>query len=107
MWASRGAIDDPPDSEGGGTAAGPRAPDVVADVCERALGPYRWRGFLHDGAVDVARVGHVLHGVRHRPGLTARPDPRIRAASRGALHGASRAHAGDGRGCDRAPPPGP
>ena len=52
--------------------------------------------FLHDGSLDVARPGHVLHGVRHRPRLTPRADPRIHAASRGAVHAPSQSHA-DGR----------
>src|SRR5262249_44341379 len=93
---SCGAIDDSPDSKGGGTAAGAEAPDVVADVCEGALGPYCWRRFLHDGSMDVARLGHVLQGTCHRLGLRAGPDPRIHAPSRRALHGARRADAGDG-----------
>src|SRR4051812_39167092 len=104
---SRGAIDDSPDSEGGRTAARTGAPDVVAHVCEGALGQHCWRGFLHDRGVDVARLGHVLHGLHHRLGVTARPDPRNHAASRGALHGAGRADADNGRRCDRASPPRP
>ena len=35
------------------------------------------RGFLHDGSVDVARLSDLLHGVRHRPGLAPRTDPRL------------------------------
>jgi len=56
------------------------------------------RRFLHDRGVDVARSGHVLHGVRHRLGLPPRADPRIHAASRGTVHGADRPHTDDGPG---------
>jgi len=59
----------------------PQRQIIVADVFERALGRHRWGRFLHNGRPDVARSGHVLHGVRHRLGLPPRADPRIRAAS--------------------------
>ena len=52
------------------------APDLVANVPARALGRDRRRGFLHDRSVDVAWLGHLLHGLCHRPGLAARADPR-------------------------------
>ena len=55
----------------------PERPDVVADVSAGALGRDRRRGFLHDGSVDVAGLGDLLHGVRHRPGLAPRADPRL------------------------------
>jgi hypothetical protein len=44
---------------------------VVADLSEAALGCNRGRGFLHDGGLDLARLGDLLHRVRDRPGLTA------------------------------------
>ena len=76
--------------------------------------PTSWQTFLkaHWGAIAGADffttevwtwqgLGHVLHGVRHRPGLPPGADPRIHAASRGAVHAADRADADDGRGwCD-------
>src|SRR5262249_38396591 len=48
-----------PDPESGWPAAGPAAPDVVADVLESALGRDCRRRFLHNGSVDVARPGHL------------------------------------------------
>jgi len=93
-----GPLDHAPDSEGGGPAVGPAAPDIMADVLEGTLGRDRWRRFLHDGSLYMARPGHVLHGVRHRPGLPSRADPRIHAAPRGAVHAADRADSDDGGG---------
>jgi hypothetical protein len=52
----RWAIDDRPDPEGAGCAAGAGAADVVAHVSARALGRDRRGRFLHDGGVDVAGV---------------------------------------------------
>ena len=80
--ASRRPLDDRPDLEGALSAAGAGAADVVADVSARTLGRDRGRRFLHDGGLDVAWLGHLLHGVRHRPGLTSRADRRIDTASR-------------------------
>ena len=57
------------------------AADVVADVSASALGRDRRRGFLHDGGLDVARLGDVLHRVRDRPRVTPRADRRLDAAS--------------------------
>ena len=57
---SRGPLDHSADPEGRRAAAGPAAPDVVADVSASALGRDRRRGFLHDGSLDVAGPGHVF-----------------------------------------------
>ena len=65
-----------------GCSAGPRAPDVMADVSPGALGRDRRRGLLHDGSLDVSRLGDVLHGVRDRPRLSSRADRRDRRPSR-------------------------
>jgi hypothetical protein len=75
--ASRGPLDDRPDSESTRCITRAGAPDVVADVSSRALGRDRRGRLLHDGGLDVAGVSHVLHGVRHRPRLTAGPDCRV------------------------------
>ena len=69
------------------------APDVVADVSSRALGRDRRGRFLHDGGLDVAGVSDVLHGVRHRPRITAGPDCRVDAVSKRILHAPSQSHA--------------
>jgi len=46
---------------------------ALADISSRALGRDRRGRFLHDGGSDVAGVSDVLHGVRHRPRITAGP----------------------------------
>jgi hypothetical protein len=51
-----------------------------ADVLESALGCDRCRRFLHDGSMDVARPGHLLHGVREIS-IPTRADPRFGAIS--------------------------
>ena len=43
----------------------PGAAAVVAHVSGRPLGHDRRRGLLHNGGVDRARAGHVLHGLRN------------------------------------------
>jgi transposase len=58
-----------------------RAVHVVAGVPAGALGRHRRRGFLHDRSLDLARPRDVLHGVRHRPGLTPRADRRVHTSS--------------------------
>ena len=72
--------------------------------------PTSWQTFLeaHWGAIAGADFFttevwtwqglYVLHGVRHRLGLPPRADPRIHAASRGAVHAADRPDADDGGG---------
>jgi hypothetical protein len=67
--------------EGGRPSVGSVPTDLLADVPEGALGRHRGGGLLHDGSVDVARVSDVLHGVRHRPSLTARPRARVHTPS--------------------------
>src|SRR5262249_40933322 len=59
-WPLGGPFNHSADPEGGGPAAGPAAPDVVADVFESTLGRHRRRRFFHDGSLDVARPGHLL-----------------------------------------------
>src|SRR3954468_19550478 len=59
-----GALDDPPDPEGGGPSARSPAADLMADVPEIALGCHRRGGLLHDRSVDLPGVSDVLHGVR-------------------------------------------
>ena len=61
----RRPFDHSTDPEGGGTAAGAPTAGLVAHVFESALGRDCRRRLLHDRSVDVARSGHVLHGVRH------------------------------------------
>jgi hypothetical protein len=61
----RGPFDQSADSEGSGVAPGPAPADLVANVPESPLGRHRWRRFLNHGSLDVAWLGHVLHGVRH------------------------------------------
>jgi hypothetical protein len=58
-------VDHSADSSDGGPAVGPAAADLMADVLESTLGRDCRRRLLHDGSVDVARLGHVLHGVPH------------------------------------------
>jgi hypothetical protein len=53
--------------------------DLLADVPTGAVGHHRRGGLFHDGSLDVARPRHVLHGVRHRPRLPARPRARVHA----------------------------
>ena len=80
------------------TAAGAGAADLVADVPSRALGRDSRGRFLHDGSLDVTRIGDVLHGVRDRPRITARPDSGVDPASRRSVHAAGESHADrDGR----------
>jgi hypothetical protein len=57
------------------------APDFLADVSARALGRDRRSRLFHYGSLDVARLGHLLHGFRHRLGLASGADPWIDAAS--------------------------
>ena len=55
-----------------------------------ALG-HRCRGrLLHDGGVDVEWPRHLLHRVRHRSGLAARPDSRIDSPPRCHVHAPGR-----------------
>ena len=51
----------------------PQRPTSWQTFLQGALGRDRRRRFLHDGSLDVARPGDVLHGVRHRPRLAPRP----------------------------------
>jgi hypothetical protein len=95
---SGGPLNDSTNPEGRRAPAGPAAPDVVADVPPRALKRDRRRRFLHDGGLGVARPCHVLHGVRDRPGVTSRADPRLYAPSGRAVHAADRPNAHGGRG---------
>ena len=59
----------------------PQRPTSWQTFLESPLGRHRWGGLLHHGGVDVARVSDVLHGVRHRPRLAARPRARVHAPS--------------------------
>jgi hypothetical protein len=70
-WASCWPLDDRPDSQEARTAAGAGAADLVADVSSRALGRGGRGRFLHDGSLDMARIGDVLHRLRDRPRITA------------------------------------
>jgi putative transposase len=76
----------------GGRAAGAGAADLVADVSAGTLGRDCRRRFLHDGSVDMARLGDVLHGVCHRLGLSSRAGSRLHTASRRAVHAPSESH---------------
>jgi len=93
-----GAFDDSAHPEGGGRAARTAAADLMADVLERALGQHRWGRFLHDRSLDLAGPRHVLHRLHHRSRVPPRADPRIHAASGGAVHAADRPDADDGGG---------
>src|SRR6185369_11116621 len=86
---SRGPLHDRADPQGARPATGATAADLVADVPAVALGRDRRRRFLHDGSVDVAGPGHVLHGLRDRSGFAPRPDRRFNAASVRAVHAPS------------------
>src|SRR5262249_37403351 len=91
------------DPSSGGPAAGPAAPDVVADISSRALGRDCGCGFLHDRSLDLAGSRDVLHGVRDRIGVSPRADSRIHATSGGAVHAADGPNANHGRDeCERA-----
>jgi putative transposase len=59
----------------------PQRPTSWQTFFESALGPHRWGRFLHDGSLDVAGPGHLLHRVRHRPGVPSRAHSLIHAAS--------------------------
>ena len=85
---SRRPLDYSTDPAGGGIAAGPAAPDLVADVVEGPLGSDRRCRFLHHRRLDLAGAGDVLHGVRDRPGVPPRSDPRRHGAPGGAVHAA-------------------
>jgi hypothetical protein len=64
--------------------------DVVADISASALGGAGGGGLLHDRGLDAPRVSHVLHGLRDRMAVAARPHPRLDAASERGLHAPDR-----------------
>src|SRR4029453_7325856 len=97
-WPPRGPLDHSADPESGGPAAGPAAADLVADVLEGSLGCDRRGGLLYDGSVDLARVGDVLRGVRHRSRLAPCRDRGLHATPDRAVHAAGHAPT-DGSGC--------
>jgi hypothetical protein len=90
--ASRGPLNDRPDAESTRCITRAGAPDVVGDVSSRTLRRIAGADFFTTD-VDVAGVSDVLHGVRHRPRLTAGPDCRVDAVSKRFLHVPSQSHA--------------
>jgi hypothetical protein len=81
VGAPRGAIDDSAHPQSDRSSPRAAAADLLARVYQGALGCHRRRRLFHDRSMDVARVGHVLHGVRPGSGLAPRPHPRIHAPS--------------------------
>ena len=73
----------------------PERPTLVAHLSAGPLGCDRRGGLLHDRGVDVARLGDVLHALRHRPRVAPRAHPGFNASSRRGLHASGRS---DGRG---------
>jgi len=59
-WASRWPFDDCANTEGPGNPASARAADVVAHIPAGALGRDQRGRFLHDGSMDVARLGDLV-----------------------------------------------
>jgi hypothetical protein len=57
--ASRGPLDNRPNSQSPRRPAGAGAPDIVADLSEGALGRDRRCRFLHGGGVDLAGLGDL------------------------------------------------
>jgi hypothetical protein len=66
----RWALNDCADSENPRPAADPGATHLLADLSPRARGRNRGRGLLHDRGVDVARLGHGVHGIRDPPAVS-------------------------------------
>jgi hypothetical protein len=82
----------------------PETADVVTDLSAGALGRDRRRGLLHDGSLELAGLGDLLHGVCHRPGVTPRAYSRVDTLSQRPVHEASGAHADRcGRGASHRP----
>ena len=90
-------LDDCAILKGARPAAGPAAADVVADVPPRPYGGHRGRGLLHDRGLDVARLVHGVHGVRHPLGVSSGADSGVHAAPRRGVHASGWADADDGR----------
>jgi hypothetical protein len=59
----------------------PQRPTAWQRFSQGTLGRHRRRGLFHDRGVDVAWIGHVLHGLRPGSGVTPRPHPRLDAPS--------------------------
>ena len=87
----RRPLNDCPNFEGARCAARARPSDVVADLPPSALGRHRGRRLLHHGGLDLARARDVLHRLRDRSGLSARPGARIVTTPGRGVHAPGRA----------------
>src|SRR6202158_1325290 len=64
----------------------PERPTSWQTFLRAHLGRDRWRGLFHNRSLDLAGLGDLLHGVRHRRGFPSGTDRRINTPSPRNVH---------------------